>query len=132
MTAYFQTAASVLLAVILILTLKQTNPSMATLLGIVVCALVLLAAISFLKPIFSFLDSLRQLGNLPEEPVRILLKTTGISLITEIAAMVCADSGNSSLAHSLKILSTGVILYLSIPVFQVLLELVRKILEGSA
>lgn len=132
MEGYFQAAAAVLLAVILSITLKQNNPSMATLLSLAVCALVLLAALNFLKPVLSFLDSIRQLGGLSEELVLILLKVTGISVITEIAALVCADSGNSSMAQTLKMLSTGVILYLSIPIFQVLMDLIQKILEGGA
>ncbi len=132
MEGYFQTAAAVLLAVILFLALKQTNPSIAGLLSMAVCALVLLAALNFLKPVLSFLDSLREMGQLSGELVRILLKVTGISVITEIAALVCVDSGNASLAQSLKILSTCVILYLSIPIFQVLMDLIQKILEGGA
>lgn len=132
MEGYLQAAAAVLLAVILILTLKQTNQPLSTVLSLTVCVLVLLAALNFLKPVISFLDSLRQLGNLPEDLVNVLLKVTGISVISEIAALVCADSGNASLAQTLKILSTGVILSLSVPVFQVLMDLLQKLLEGGA
>lgn len=132
MEGYFQAAAAVLLAVILTMTLKQSNQPMSALLGIAVCVLVMLTAIHYLKPVIDFLDTLRQLGNLPEELVLVLLKVTGISVISEIAALVCVDSGNSSMAQALKVLSTGVILYLSIPIFQVLMDLVQKILEGSA
>lgn len=132
MDIFFQAAAAVLLAVILVMTLKQSNSPMAAVLSLTVCVLVMLGALSFLKPVLAFLDSLRQLGNLPGELVQILLKVTGISVISEIAALVCADSGNASMAQSLKLLSTGVILYLSIPIFQVLIDLVQKLLEGGA
>lgn len=131
MEGYIHAAGAMLLAVILTLTLKQTNPAMAALLSVAVCALALMAGMSFLKPVIAFLDSLRQLGSLPEEPIRILLKVTGISVISEIAVLVCNDSGNSSMGQTLKILSTGTILYLSIPLFQVLLDLVQKILEAN-
>lgn len=131
MAGYIHAAGAVLLAVILTLTLKQTNPAMAALLSVAVCALALMAGMSFLKPVIAFLDSLRRLGSLPEEPIRILLKVTGISVISEIAVLVCSDSGNSSMGQTLKILSTGTILYLSIPLFQVLLDLVQKILEAN-
>ena len=131
MEGYFQAAGAVILAMILILTLRQSNQPMAVLLSITVCVLVLVGALNYLKPILAFLDSLRQLGNLSGEMVTILLKVTGISVLSEIAALVCVDSGNASLAQALKIVSTAVILYLSIPIFQVLLDLVQKILEGS-
>lgn len=132
MAAFFQAAAAVLLAVILTMTLRQANSPLSILLSLVVCVLVLLAALDFLKPVMAFVDSLRQLGNLPEEMVLVLLKVTGISVISEIAALVCTDSGNASMAQALKLLSTGVILYLSIPIFQALMELVQKLLEGGA
>lgn len=131
MDMYFQLAAAVLIGVILVLTLKQTNPTIGTLLSLTVCVLVLLGALNFLKPVLTFLEKLYRLGNLPSDLVMVLLKVTGISVISEIAALVCTDSGNSSMAQTLKLLSTCVILYLSIPVFQVLMELVQKILEGS-
>ena len=130
MEGFFQAAAGVLLAVILTLTLKQSNHPMSALLSLTVCVLVMLAALSYLKPVIVFLDSLKQLGNLSGELMLVLLKVTGISVVSEIAALVCTDSGNSSMAQALKILSTGVILYLSIPIFQVLMDLVQKILEG--
>lgn len=132
MAAFFQAAAAVLLAVILTMTLRQANSPLAILLSLAVCVLVLLTALDFLKPVMAFVNSLRQLGNLPEEMVLVLLKVTGISVISEIAALVCTDSGNASMAQALKLLSTGVILYLSIPIFQALMELVQKLLEGGA
>lgn len=131
MEGYFQTAAAVLLAVILSMSLKQNNQPMSVVLSIAVCTLVMLTVMNYLKPVVDFLESLRRLGNLPGELVLVLLKVTGISVISEIAALVCADSGNSSMAQALKMLSTCVILYLSIPVFQVLIDLIQKILEGG-
>ena len=131
MAGYLQMAALVLLAVILILVLKSGNQPLAMVLTLMVSILALVAAMEYLRPVMDFLDRLRQMGNLQGELVTVLLKVTGISVLTEIAALVCADSGNASLGQGLRILSTGVILSLSIPVFQVLLDLVQKILEGS-
>ena len=131
MEGYFQTAAAVLLAVILGITLKQTNPPMAMLLSLAVCALAIMTAFDYLKPVLDFLERLQALGNLPGDLALVLLKVTGIAVVTEIAALVCSDSGNSSLGQTLKLLGSGVILYLSIPVFQVLLDLIQEILEGG-
>ena len=62
--------------------------------------------------------------------VKILMKVTGIGILTEITVLLCADSGNSSLGQSLRTLSTGVILWLALPIFQAMLDLVQSILEG--
>lgn len=103
---------------------------MTSLLTIAVCAMVMLAAVTFLKPVLDFLRELEELGNLNTDMVQILFKVVGIGLVSEIAAMICADAGYTSMGKALQMLASAVILWLSIPVFQALLELIRQILGG--
>ena len=49
-------------------------------------------------------------------------------MIAEIAALLCSDAGNTSLGKTLNILSGAVILWLSLPIFNKLLELLENIL----
>lgn len=128
MGLYWKAAAAVLLAVVMILTLGRQE--MGLLLGMAVCAMTALAAVEYLEPVMELLDSIRDLGNLDGDLLVILLKATGIGVLTEIAGLVCTDSGNGSLAKSLQLLGTAVILWLSIPLFSSLLELIQEILEG--
>lgn len=130
MEGFFQAAGVVLVAVVLSLTVSQQNKSFSTVLSMAVCVMILLLCGSYLETIVQFLGELENLGNLSGEMVKILLKTTLIGIITDISALLCADSGNGSLAQALRILGTGVILWLSIPVFRGLMELIQKILEG--
>ena len=92
--------------------------------------MMMILGLSYLSPVVDFLQDLQNLGNLQNELVRILLKVTGIAVLTEITVLLCSDSGNSSLGQSLRLLSAGVILWLSLPVFQALMELVQSTLEG--
>lgn len=128
MDLYWKTAAAVLLAVVMILTLRRQE--MGLLLGMAVCAMAALAAMQYLEPVVELVDSVREFGELDGQLLVILLKAVGIGLLTEIAGMICADSGNSSLGKSLQLLGTAVILWLSIPLFTGLLDLIREILEG--
>lgn len=128
MDVFFQAAAAVLIASILGLTLAKQGKEFTMMLTIGVCCMVVLLCVSFLEPVLDLVCQLEALGNLNREMVRILFKVVGIGLVTEIAGMVCADSGNGSLGKALQMLGTAVILWLSIPVFQALLELVQEIL----
>lgn len=130
MTGYFQAIGAALIALILTLLLSARDKSMSSLLSIAVCAMVLILGITYLEPVVAFLRELEVLGNLQSDQVRVLLKVGGIGILTEITALLCADSGNASLGQSIKILSSGVILWLSLPVFQALLELIQDILGG--
>jgi stage III sporulation protein AD len=58
----------------------------------------------------------------------VILKTVGIGLIGELAGLICSDAGNAALEKSIQILTTAVILWLSIPLFESLLDLVQAIL----
>lgn len=130
MTAYFQAAAAVLLTVILALTLGSQGKSTANLLVMTAGTMVLLVGMHYLRTVMDFLGQLKTLSGLSGEMVDILIKCTGISLIGEIASLICADAGNSSLGKSLQILSACVILWLCIPAFRSLMDMVQKILEG--
>lgn len=129
MDYFFQAAAAVMIAVVLSLMLAGQGKQYALLLSMAVCVMVLILGAAYLQPVMDFLEQLESLGNLSSNMTGILLKAVGISLISEIAGMICADSGNGSLGKALQILASGVILWLSIPIFNALLEMIRKILE---
>ena len=130
MGTFFQAAAAVLVASVLALCIAKQGKELASLLTIAVCAMVTLAAITFLKPVLEFLRELESIGKLNGDIVQILFKVVGIGLVSEIAAMICADTGNTSMGKALQILGSAVILWLSIPVFQALLDLIQQILGG--
>ena len=127
MDMFLQASALVLLGLILCQTLDK-NFSVLLCLGISV--MILVAGISFFRPVVTFLEELQSLCNLRSDMLQILLKVTFVCIITEIAALLCVDGGNASLAQSLKLLSSVVALWLSIPVFRALLDLLQRILEG--
>ena len=128
MTPFLQISGAVLLAVILVLALKSYCKEIGTILAITVCCLTGLTALRYLQPVLEFLKKLEDLGGLDEVMIEILLKSTGIGIITEIANLVCKDAGNESMGKSMQLLGTAVILYLSLPLFQTLIELLQKIL----
>ena len=128
MGLYWKAAAAVLLAVVMILMLRRQE--LGVVLGIAVCAMVAMAAAEYLRPVKELLDSLQSMGELDGKLIAVLLKAVGIGLVTEIACMVCADSGNAALGKALQLLGTTVILWMSIPLFTMLLELIQNILEG--
>ena len=128
MGLYWKAVAAVLLAVVLIWTLRRQE--MGVLLGMAVCAMVMAVAMAYLGPVLELVETLQELGGLDGELTSILLKSVGIGLVTEIAGLICADSGNASLGKSLHLLGTVVILWLSVPLFTSLLELIQEMMAG--
>lgn len=128
MEQFLQAAGAVLLAVVLILTLGKQGQDMAALLTIGVCCMVMLVAATYLRPVMEFLEKLEILGNLGPDIVGILFKIVGIGLLSEVASVICSDSGNASLGKVLQILGSAVILWLSIPIYTALFDLIRGVL----
>lgn len=130
MTTFLQAAGGVLLAVILTLTLKQQGKDFALLLSVTVCCSLAALSVYYLQPVFQFVLQLQQLGNLNAQMLQILLKVVGIALVSEIAAMVCADSGNGAMGKGLQYLALAIILRLSLPMLSALMNIVEGISEN--
>ena len=128
MSIFLKAAAGILTALILWIVLSKHTKDMSVLLTLAVCAMLLTVSFSFLQPIISFLQKIQALGELDNDLLSVVLKIVGIGLITEICAIICKDAGNESMGKSLQILSSLVVLWMSIPVFEKLLLLLDKIL----
>lgn len=128
MDAFLKVTAAVLILIMLLGTIGKKEASLvfAGVLGC--CTVIGILCIQFLMEVTDFIRQLISIGSVPSEAVSVMLKITGIGMITQIVVPICSDSGHSSLGKSLKILSAVVILYLSIPVFNRFLELMQTIL----
>jgi len=130
MTIFFQSSAAVLISIVLILSLAKQGKETGLLISIAVCCMLAVVSIQFLEPIFDFLTQLESMSDLNSNMLEILLKVVGIGLISEITALVCTDTGNGSIGKMLQLLGNAVMLWLSIPLFQTIIDLTRRIMEG--
>ncbi len=128
MGIFWKAAAAALISVIIGLALSKQEKDISAVLTMAVCAMVVIAAFVYLEPVLDFLRELETVGDLQGDMMGTLLKALGIGLVAEIAGMVCSDAGNSSLGKTLHLLGCAAILYLSLPIFRTLLELIRQIL----
>lgn len=104
------------------------NKEIGTLLLVLGSCVILITAISYIKPVFTFISKLQTLGKLNTQMLEILLKSVGIGLLAEIAILVCNDMGNTSMGKTLQVLATSIILWLSLPMLNSLLDLIGKLL----
>ena len=128
METFAQAAAGILLALILCLTLGKQEKEAAVLLTIAVCCMVGTVALRYLEPVIALMARLRESSGLDSGMLEILLKVVGIGFLAEVAGLVCADAGNGAMGKILQILAAAVILWMSIPLLERLLELVTSIL----
>ena len=128
MRVFIQAFGAVMIALIMGSVLSKQEKTMGLLLTIGVCVMVMVAGIHVLSPVIDFIYKLEALCNTGSQWMGILLKITGIGLITELATLICNDAGNGSLGKALQFLASGMILYLSIPVLNGMIDLIQQIL----
>ena len=127
MEPFWKAAALALIAGVLSLTLKNQDKEYGLLLSIAACLMVTAITVTYLKPVYAFLKELETLGDLRGDMLAILIKALGVGLASQIASMICTDAGNASLTKAIQLLGGAVILYLSVPMFSALMDLIQKI-----
>ncbi len=128
MNVFLKAIGGVLITTVFCLILERQGKDIALLLAVAVCGMVITAAVTYLRPVIDFVHKLERVGQLDGEMLQVLLKTVGIGLLTEITSLICADAGNKSLGKALQVLSAGVMLWISLPLLNQLLELIENIL----
>ena len=117
-----------MIAVIIIIVVKQYRPEFAIYISIVAGILILMISLQKMGVIVSLIKSISDKAGINGEFLEILLKITGIAILTEFAVSICKDSGESAIASKIEIGSKVVIISMSIPIISSLLEVMLNIL----
>ena len=117
-----------LVGLIIIVILKQYKPELAIYVSMAAGVIILVYAIEELTGVINLLQSIPNKTYINNSFLKILLKITGITFITEFAVSICSDAGEKAIASKIEIGSKVVIITMSIPIITSLLELVVEIL----
>ena len=120
------------IAVIIIVILKQYRPEFAIYASIIAGVLILTLASDTLAGIIDMIQSISSKTNINSDFLVILIKITGIAMLTEFAVSVCKDAGESAIASNVDVgaflLPGTPLLLLSIPIINALIDTIVKIL----
>lgn len=117
-----------IVALIIIIIMKQYRPEFAIYISILAGILIIWLVFGKLSGIISLIESITKKTNINNKYLGIILKITGIAILTEFAVSICKDSGESSIANKIELGSKIVIISMSIPIISSLLEIMINIL----
>ena len=117
-----------LTAVIIILILKQYKSEFAIYVSIGAGILIFALIAGKLLGIIEILQNLSSKASINNEFIALLIKITGIAILTEFAASICKDSGESAIASKIDFGGKVIIMSLSIPILSSLLQTIINIL----
>lgn len=117
-----------LIALVIAVILKQYRPEYAIYVSIIAGVLILVLTMEKFSGIINLLKSISNKTYINKQFLAILLKITGIAIITECAVSICSDAGEKAIASKIEIGSKVIIVAMSIPIISSLLELIIEIL----
>ena len=116
------------IALVIVIILKQYKPEYAIYVSIIAGILILFLSMEKLSGIINLLRAIADKTYINKQFLGILLKITGIAIITEFAVSICADAGEKAIASKIEMGSKVIIIAMSIPIISSLLELIIEIL----
>lgn len=81
-----------IIAVILVLIVKEHNKTIAIFLSLVASIAILLYSVTSIDGIFSILNDLSNKANVEAKYLKLILKVAGISYLIEFGKNICSDS----------------------------------------
>ena len=117
-----------LIALIIIIIVKQYRPEFTIYVSLVAGALILLMVMDKISGIIDLLTSLSNKTAINNEFLVLLIKITGIAFLTEFAVSICKVSGVVAIANKVDLGGKVIIISMSIPIIASLLETILKIL----
>lgn len=115
-------------ALIIIIILKQYKPEFTVYVSLIAGAIILFMVMDKLSGVVSILTSLTEKTGVGNTFLKILLKITGIAILTEFAVSICKDSGEAAIASKIDLGGKIIIISISIPIITALLELIINIM----
>ena len=119
-----------LIALIIIILLKQYKPEFAIYVGLLTGVLILGLVLAQLTGIINLIQTIVNQSYINTEFIALLIKITGIAFLAEFAVSICKDAGEAAIASKIEIGSKIIIISMAIPILSSLLELILKLLPN--
>jgi len=123
-----QVVGLAIVAVVLLLVIRQQRPEIAVLLGLVVGVAIFFMVAQRLVAVVDFLRDLASRAKVDDLYLNTILKIVGIAYIAEIGAQVCRDAEENSVASKVELAGKVLILVLAMPIVMAILETILKVL----
>lgn len=117
-----------LVGVLMAVILKEYKPEFKIYISLISGIIIFFLVANNLRSFISLITSLSSKLNMNNEFLIILLKITGISILTEFAISICKDSGESAIAAKIDLGGKVTIIGISIPIITALLETLLKLI----
>lgn len=118
-----------LLGTVCAILVKPFKPEISIFLIIVSGLLILFQVLDYFVEIIETFTKLSEQTGIDNELFKIILKIIGVGYLIEFASNICIDSGMNSIASKVQFAGKVIILFLSLPIINMLIEIITQILQ---
>jgi len=111
-----------------VMVLRPSKPELAAIVSVAGGVIVLLMAVDALGSVMGSFAAIVNRTGINSQVFSALLKIIGIGYLTDFAAGICTDAGNSSMAQKVSLAGKVIILVLALPIIDNLIQIVIGIL----
>ena len=123
--------AFIFISLVLVVILKQFNPSISKLLVFSVGIVLAITSINLLSPVLEFVISLSKKSSFNNRYLDIILKCTAICFLGNFTANLCKDNGENTLSFSTEFICRCSVILLSLPIYSDLLNWMLRLWGDS-
>lgn len=117
-----------LISLIIIIIIRQYKPEFAIYVSIISGIIILYFIMDKLEGIINLLKNISYKSGINNQFLEILLKITGIAILSEFAINLCKDSGEGAIASKIEIGTKILVISMSIPILSNLLEIITDLI----
>lgn len=117
-----------LIAMVLIIIIKQYRQEFAIYVSLIAGTLILVLVMDKFTSIIELLKQICNESGLNTKFLGVLLKMTGIAFLAEFAISICKDAGETALANKVELGSKAIVISMSIPIIHNLLEIILSLM----
>ena len=123
-------AAMAIVCALLCTVLKQHGAELSSVLALAGCVGLLIAALTVLSPVMTFLRRLSGLAGINAALLAPVLKAAAVGLLTQLTESFCKDAGEGALAKAVELCGGILALYALLPLASSVAELLQRMAGG--
>lgn len=117
-----------IVAVVLIVIIRQQRPELAVQLSIVVGAVIFTMMLGKINSVISLMQELASRSNVSMLYMGTILKIVGVAYIAEFGAQICRDAGEGAVATKIEFAAKVIVMVLAIPIIAAVFDFLLKLL----
>lgn len=117
-----------LVAVVLIVIIRQQRPELAVQLSIVVGAVIFTMMLGKINSVISLMQELARRSNVSTLYMGTILKIVGVAYIAEFGAQICRDAGEGAVASKIEFAAKVIVIVLAVPIIAAVFDFLFKLL----